>query len=158
MRTAAFALVLALCCAGFAGTAQAERATIGPHLGFNLDLDDPFLGIESRIDLTNISSNVILQLNPSFSYYFTDNIDLFNFALNLPFEFLIDDSVLRPFAAPGLALVHVSAGGGSDTDAQLVLLAGLLFRLGVVDPYFQIRVLIGDGSSAELMGGVLFAL
>ena len=158
MRLAAFLLAFGLTCAGLAGTAHAERVTLGPHLGYNLDVDDPLLGIESRIDLTNISSSVILQLNPSFSYYFVDNFDLFNFAVNVPFEFVIGGSSLRPFVAPGLGLVHVSAGGGSDTDLALVLLGGLLFRLGVVDPFFQLRVLIEDGSSAELMGGVLFEL
>lgn len=157
MRFVAFALAFGLACVGFAGTAHAERATLGPHLGYNLDIDDPLLGIESRIDLTNISSSVILQLNPSFSYYFVDNFDLFNFALNVPFEFVIGGSVVRPFIAPGLGLVHVS-NGGSDTDLALVILGGLLFRLGVVDPFFQLRVLIEDGSSAELMGGVLFEL
>ena len=162
MRSAALALALCLTfacfgCVCFVGVAHAERASIGPHLGYNLDIDDPLLGVESRIDLTNVGSSVILQLNPSFSYYFTDNIDLFNVAVNLPFEFVIGGSKLRPFVAPGIGFIHVS-NGGSDTDAALILLAGLLFRLGVVDPFIQLRVMINDGSSADLMGGVLFVL
>jgi hypothetical protein len=118
---------------------------------------DPFLGVESRIDLTRVGSSVILQLNPSFSYYFVDNIDLFNLSLNLPFEFVIGGSKLRPFVAPGFGLYHFS-NGGSDTEAALMLLAGLLFRLGVVDPFIQLRVAIADESWADLMGGVLFEL
>jgi hypothetical protein len=157
MRSLAYALVLLLATLGSVGVAHAERATIGPHLGFNLDFDDPFLGVESRIDLTNVGSSVILQLNPSFSYYFVDNVDLFNFCVNMPFEFVIGGSKLRPFAAPGFGLLHWS-NGGSHTDAALMLLAGLLFRLGAVDPYVQLRVAIGDDTLADLMGGVLFAL
>ena len=159
MRSAAFALALALALAGVGSgnVAHAERATLGPHLGFNLDFDDPLLGIESRIDLTNVGSSVILQLNPSFSYYFVDNIDLFNVSLNLPFEFVIGGSKLRPFLAPGLGLFHYS-NGNSNSEAALMLLAGLLFRLGVVDPYVQLRVAIADNTLADLMGGVLFEL
>jgi hypothetical protein len=157
MRSAALALAFGLACACFANVAHAERATLGPHLGFNLDFDDPFLGVESRIDLTSVGSSVILQLNPSFSYYFVDNIDLFNFSLNLPFEFVIGGSKLRPFVAPGFGLYHFS-NGGSNTEAALMLLAGLLFRLGVVDPFIQLRVAIADESWADLMGGVLFEL
>ena len=161
MRCAALALAFALAFTGHGigsgSVARAERATLGPHLGYNLDLDDPFLGVESRIDLTNVGRSVILQLNPSLSYYFVDNFDLFNFSLNLPFEFVIGGSKLRPFAAPGLGLFHYS-NGGSNTEAALMLLAGLLFRLGVVDPYVQLRVAIAEESLADLMGGVLFEL
>ena len=158
MRSAVLAAALVLAGTCLCTEAHAERATLGPHLGFNLDLDDVFIGIESRIDLTNAGSHVILQLNPSFSYYFTDNIDLWTVALNLPFEFVISGSKLRPFAAPGLVLLHWSNDGGSDTDAGLNLLAGLLFRLGAVDPFVQLRVAIADDSMADLMGGVLFKL
>jgi hypothetical protein len=159
MRSAALRLALAFAVAGgcFASIAHAERATLGPHLGYNLDFDAPLLGVESRIDLTNVGSSVILQLNPSFSYYFVDNVDLFNFSLNLPFEFVIGGSKLRPFVAPGFGLYHFS-NGGSHSEGALMLLAGLLFRLGVVDPFIQLRVGIADASWADLMGGVLFEL
>jgi hypothetical protein len=69
---------------------------------------------------------------------------------------VIGGSKLRPFVA-GFGLYHFS-NGGSDTEAALMLLAGLLFRLGVVGPYIQLRVAIADESWADLMGGVLFEL
>jgi hypothetical protein len=123
----------------------------------NFDYDDAFIGLEGRCDVADVSSNVILQINPSFSYYFTDVIDVFNFSLNLPFEFQINDSVLRPMVAPGIGLWHFS-NGGSETDLTLNLIGGLLFYLGPVEPFVQLRIYIGDGSGAELMGGLLFRL
>ena len=159
MRSILVALVLFGSLFGAASLAHAERTTLGPHLGLNFDYNDPLIGLEGRIDLANLTRTVILQIDPMFSYYFTDNIDVFNFSLNMPFEFEITGSVLRPFIAPGLAVIHVSAdAGGSDTDAALALLFGLLFRLDAVDPFVELRVLIGDNSMAELIGGVLFRL
>jgi hypothetical protein len=140
-----------------AAPVRADRATLGPHFGVNFDFDDAFLGLEGRIDIADLGSSVILQINPSFSYYFTDNIDVFNFSLNFPFEFKIDDSVLRPMVAPGIGIWHFS-NGNSETELALNLIGGLLFYLDVVEPFVQLRVYVGDGSGAELMGGVLFRL
>jgi hypothetical protein len=140
-----------LCCAS---PVHAERNTLGPHFGINFDMEDAFLGLEGRFDVGNVGSSAIIQINPSFSYYFREGDDAFNFSLNVPFEFPIDGTVARPFAAPGIAIWH----GGSDTDVALNLIGGVLFALDPVEPFVQLRVSIGDGSSAELMGGVLFRL
>ena len=134
--------------------AHAERATIGPHLGVNFDVDDLLLGGESRIDVATLGTSVIVQLNPSFSYYFVDNYTLFNISFNVPFEFVIEGSKLRPFTAPGLGLF----AGDGGSDLKLNVLGGLLFRLDAVDPFVQLRIAFIDGSTVDLMGGVLFRL
>lgn len=154
LAIAALAVAGALLCAA---PARADRITLGPHFGVNFDFDDAFLGLEARFDVADVGSSAILQINPSFSYYFTDNSDVFNFSLNLPFEFQINDSVLRPMVAPGIGIWHVS-NGNSDTEITLNLIGGLLFYLDPVEPFVQLRVYLGDGSGAELMGGVLFRL
>jgi hypothetical protein len=139
-----------------AATAHAERNTLGPHFGWNFDADDPLIGIEGRFDVANLGSSAILQLNPSFSYYFTHS-HTFNLSFNVPFEFLISGSVVRPFAAPGLAIFHWS-GGGDTTDVKLNLIGGVLFHLESVEPFVEIRLAVGDGDTADLIGGVLFRL
>jgi hypothetical protein len=153
------AIVAVFACAAlcFAAPARADRSTLGPHFGVNFDFDDAFIGLEGRFDVADVGSSAVLQINPSFSYYFTDNVDVFNFSLNFPFEFQINDSVLRPMAAPGIGLWHFS-NGSSETEVVLNLIGGLLFYLDGVEPFVQLRVYLGDGSGAELMGGVLFRL
>lgn len=141
-----------------AASAHAERNTLGPHFGINFDVDDPFIGVEGRFDIANIGRSAIVQVNPTFSYYFTDNVDLFNFSLNFPFEFKIGDSVLRPLFAPGLGIYHLSWDNDSNTEVTLNLLGGLLFFLPPVEPFVQLKVAIGDDSMAELLGGILFQL
>ena len=138
-----------------ASRALAERNTLGPHLGYNFDGDVPFIGVEGRFDVATIDPTVIVQLNPSFSLY-VDRHPGLNFSFNVPFEFQIHDSVLRPFAAPGIAIFHSTAGGG--TDVRLNLIGGLLFHLQALEPFVQLRFIVGGGVSAELMGGLLFRL
>jgi hypothetical protein len=139
--------------------AQAERNTLGPHLGVNFDYDDPFIGVEGRIDLTRLNPNLILQLNPSFSFYFLDGpADLFNISVNVPFEFRANETI-RPFFAPGIGIWHWDwDGDDGDTELMLNLIAGVLFIVPPVEPFVQLRVAVGDSSFAELMGGVLFRL
>lgn len=148
---AAAALVLLL---ASAPTAHAERATIGPHVGYNFDGEDLLLGVESRIDLGNAGRSVIVQLNPSLSYYFFENVDVFNLSLNVPFEFVIGGSVLRPFIAPGLALFF----GDFGEDLRLNLIGGLLFKLDAVEPFVQLRAAVIDGDVVDLMGGLLIRI
>lgn len=147
--TCALALLLL-----FTPTAHAERATIGPHVGYNFDGEVLLLGAESRIDLTQAGRSVIVQLDPSLSYYFFEDFSLFNFSLNVPFEFIVGDSVLRPFVAPGLALFF----GDPDEELRLNLIGGLLFKLDAVEPFVQLRAAVIDGDVVDLMGGLLIRL
>jgi hypothetical protein len=140
----------------------AKRSTLGVHVGDNLEWDTVLLGVEGRFDLVGVGSRAILQLNPTFSYYFDDddnNLAIFNFSLNLPFEFQVGDSVLRPFFAPGLGVLHWSRDRVDDeTDLKLNLIGGLLFYLAPVELFVQCKVQIGDGTEAEIIGGILFQL
>ncbi|MFI5307993.1 MAG: hypothetical protein ACHQ53_11600 [Polyangiales bacterium] len=150
--------LLLLPCLAFASPAHAERNTLGPHLGFSFDSNDVFLGAEGRFDVAEIDQSVIVQLNPSFSLYFVHNVNVFNFSFNVPFEFKIHDSVLRPFAAPGLG-IYAFTGRGGEARVRLNLIGGLLFKLRPpLEPYVQIRLVAGGGIAAELMTGLLFRL
>jgi hypothetical protein len=160
MRFSNLALLsAALLTSAVASPARAERNTIGPHLGVNFDYDDPFIGVEGRIDLARLNPNLILQLNPSFSLYFLDGpADMFNISVNVPFEFRVNET-LRPFFAPGLGIWHWDWDGrDGDTELMLNLIVGLLFILPPVEPFFQLRIAVGDSSFAELMGGILFRI
>lgn len=143
------------------------RSSIGPHLGVNFDGDDFYLGLQGRVGVYEITPTVLLDLYPSASYYFVGNRGpydwtLLNFSFDVPFEFVIENSVLRPYAAPGLGIWYASfdtpVGSDSNIDLSLNLVGGLLFALGGVEPFFELRILIDGGASAELRGGVLFVL
>ena len=144
------------------------RSSIGPHLGLNFDAEDAYLGLQGRVGVVEITPTVLLQLYPNASYYFTGDPGptVINFSFDVPFEFVIRNSVLRPYAAPGLGIwyLHWDTRVGDDTglDLTLNLLGGLLFALQGVEPFVELRLIVGGGYGndldAELRGGVVFVL
>jgi hypothetical protein len=153
-------LALSIVCAAlaFAPSAQAEGG-IGPHLGLNFEGDDPvFIGLGGRVDIARVADNVQLQIDPSLAYYFVENATVFHIAVSFPFEFRIQDSVLRPFTGAGLSLFWVDQNDASDLQPRLNLLGGLAFALESIKPFFELRIILGHGSGFELLGGVFFNL
>jgi hypothetical protein len=144
---------------GLSAPSRASAETLlGPHLGVNFDWGELFLGGELRADIAEISPQVKLQLDPSLSLALFDRGTAIDFGCNVPFQFLVSDSPVRPFVAPGLSLVHYTARHGSDTQLYLNLIGGVLFDLHGIDPFVQLKVMVPHGSMAELMGGVLFKI
>ena len=148
--------LLALLALVFSPARASAEVSIGPHLGINFDWDEPVIGGEVRADLAQLSPSVQLQIDPTLSLAFPGDGTIFDLSVNLPFQFTINDSVLRPYVAPGLAFLHWSGHRGSDSNLFLNLIGGLLFDLGSVDPFVQLKVMIPHGSLVELLGGVLF--
>lgn len=144
----------------FAPTQVYADAGLGPHVGLNFDWNEALVGAEARIDVAQLSQSVVMQLDPSFTLAFLGGGVAMDISLNLPFQFVIRDSVIRPFSGPGLALIHYTGGAGGTSVSELYLniLGGLLFDLGTVDPFVQLKVMLPHGSMAELLGGVIFTL
>ena len=46
----------------------------------------------------------------------------------------------------------------SDVDLGLDIVGGLLFELGSVEPWFELRLIAGAGPDVEIRGGVQFVL
>ena len=156
-----FALILTALLLTAVVTAPKAHAEggIGPHLGLNFEGADPvFLGLGGRVDIARVADSVQLQIDPSLAYYFVDNATVFHLAVSFPFEFRIQNSVLRPFTGAGLSLFYVNVNDNSDIRPRLNLLGGLAFALQSVKPFFELRIILGHGSGFELLFGVFFNL
>ena len=159
LRTFVLPCALALLALSSLPQRASAEVGLGPHLGYNFDWDEPVIGGELRADIARVSRSVQLQIDPTLSLAFLGaNTVVFDISLNLPFQFEINDSVLRPYLAPGLAFLHSSGHWGSDSNLFLNLIGGLLFDFGKVDPFVQLKIMIPHGSLVELVGGVLFEL
>lgn len=145
-------------------TTQAQGLKIGPHIGFNMDGSDLFLGVGTQFNLPikerQMWGNIALDLYP-----FIKNVTSTRVSTN----------VLLPFRLAGLQLY---GGGGllaqfqkydlpagsnlddSDTDIGLNLKAG--FLLGSdgdgYRPFVEFDQTVGAGSDFSLRGGIFMAI
>lgn len=133
--------------------AQTHRAHIGPRVGYNLDSESALLGFQVSLPLARF-----LELYPSYDYYFTDGPgSLMAFNVDLKYRFS-GQGWSWLYAGGGLGIMRFSGGGASNTDTGANLMVGLESLRGLIHPFAEFRILLNDGSSAQLMGGLNFTL
>jgi hypothetical protein len=157
---------LALVAAGLllAGGAQAQRRTasggtytpidpirIGAHAGYNFDVDQLVLGAQATLPLTRM-----IEIYPSFDYYFVDVGTLW--ALNADLKIRPPTPQGALYVGGGLNYLHFSDAGVSNGDTNLNLLGGFELRRQPLHPYAEARLILGNGSAFQLVGGVSFNL
>jgi hypothetical protein len=144
------------------GGAQREASAqfrIGPHLGYNFDVEELYIGADAWIGLFTLSETIELHGMPSFSYYVgTEFVTLFVLDLDLTLKFDVADMV-APYAFGGLGISFASVDDTdiSDTEFDFNLGGGALFLPdGMLEPFTELRLRLGDSSSVELRAGLLF--
>jgi hypothetical protein len=126
--------------------ATAPTPRFGPHLGYNLDVEELLVGAQLSWGITPR-----VDLYPSFDYYFVDGISMWG---------LNADLKVRPptrygafYVGGGLNYTRRSVGGSGSGDTGLNLLAGLEGRRGRSAPYVEAKFILGDGSMFQIVGG-----
>jgi hypothetical protein len=157
---------LALAVAGLvlAGGVQAQQRTasggiytpidpirIGAHAGYNFDAEDFVLGAQATMPLTRM-----FEIYPSFDYYFQDIGTLW--ALNVDLKVRPPTPQGALYVGGGMNYLHFSAAGVSNGDVNLNLLGGFELRRQPLHPYAEARLILGNGSAFQLVGGVSFDL
>jgi hypothetical protein len=147
------ALFAALCLLLPIREAQADVG-VGPHLGVNLENGDLHLGADVVIDIAQISPSVKLAVWPSYAHIFRDDADDGDlFAVDFPFVFAIDGSIVSPYVGPGLALSIFD-----DARLRLDVIGGMFFAAGPVRPFTGLALRFIDDTNVDLLIGVLFEL
>ena len=161
MRIVTRWLVAVVLLAALAGSAEAQRrgrgrgraapATarphIGGHLGYNFDTDGLLLGAQLTYPITPR-----VDLYPSFDWYAIDPGSFW--ALNFDVRFRPPSRYGAFYVGGGINYSRFSAGGGSASDTNLNLFTGLEGRRRRVWPYVEAKLIVGDGSSFQLAGGL----
>jgi hypothetical protein len=146
MRTSRISLIAAALSLAAAVPCIAQGAELGFHFGVNFDSDDALVGAQLAVPLGRR-----VDLYPSFDYYFIDPGTLN--ALNIDIRFRQPARTIAPYLGGGLNIL--SRDGNSDTGVGLF--GGLAGR-GPTRPYIELRALLHDDSSLQLVGGVSFRL
>jgi hypothetical protein len=131
------------------------QVSIGPHAGLNLDAGSVHLGADVIVEISQLSETVTLGVWPSYAHVFIDGgHDVELFGVDFPFMFEIDDSIVTPFAAPGLGLAFYG-----DTSLKVNLIGGLFLEAGGgVRPFTELAIRLVNGTYVDLLFGVVFEL
>lgn len=146
---AASAAVATLCSLGT--TAQAQGRA-GFRLGMNLDSDDALVGAQLVAPLTPQWS-----FYPSLDVYLPENGSLIGLNIDIK-HVLTTAGGPRIFLGGGLNLLRASNGGASNTDTGADVFFGLEGRRSSVRPFGEVRLLLHDNTSLQLVGGLNFVL
>jgi len=148
----AIAIAVGVLLAGTPHTARAQRSHIGPHAGYNFDIERGLIGAQLLLPVGRL-----VELYPSFDYYFVDGGSLIGLSGDLKFRVPTGGpSVL--YVGGGVNFLRASAGGSSNTDTGWDILFGLESRIGMTHPYIEGRVLNHSGSAFQLVAGLNLTL
>jgi hypothetical protein len=127
----------------------------GGHLGLNLDEGDIHIGGDLLFPIAELSPNVRLSVWPSVAYVFVhDGHDVLLLGADLPFEFLLRDSIVSPFVGPGLGLAI-----NDQAQLKLNVIGGLFINTNAgVRPFGELALRFVRGTYVDLLFGVLFEL
>ena len=144
--------VLLSMAAASAANAQTHRLHLGPRVSYNFDAEVLGLGGQLSVPVARH-----LEFYPSVDYYFVDVGNLLAINADLKYR-LSTENVNWLYLGGGLSIARASAGGASATDAGLNLFAGAESLRGNIHPFGELRLTIGDGSSAQVAFGLNFTL
>jgi hypothetical protein len=147
-RAAASALLVAL----LAVPVSAQRAHVGPHGGYNFDSNRGLAGAQMLLPIAPL-----IELYPSFDYYFANGATQLAFSGDLKLRFPIGGGT-DPYFGGGVNVLHSSTAGGSGTDTGWDLVFGLESRRGVTHPYVEGRVPQHGASQFHLVAGLNITL
>lgn len=134
-----------------AAVAVVPRPHLGGHVGYNFDVEELLLGAQLSYPITPR-----LDLYPTFDYYFIDPGSLW--ALNLDVKYRPPTRYGAFYVGGGLDYSRSSVSGTNTSDTNLNLLAGWEGRRRRTWPYFEARLILGDGSSFQLAGGLSWGI
>lgn len=135
-----------------AAHAQTHRLHLGPHVSYNFDAEVVGIGPQLSVPVARH-----LEFYPSFDYYFVDNGSLIGINADLKYR-LASENMNWLYLGGGLNISRASAGGVSASDAGLNLFAGAESLRGNIHPFAELRLMVGDGSTAQVAFGLNFTL
>ncbi len=147
--TAAVALALV---ATTTAAAQTNRTHIGPRLGYNFDAEVVTIGGQLSFP---IGRN--LEFYPSADFHLVDEGSLFGVNVDIKYR-LPGTNVRWLYIGTGLGILSRSVDDFDNTDTGLNVFVGAESLRGRVHPFIEGRVLVADGSMAQLVGGLNFTL
>ncbi|MCC6319357.1 MAG: hypothetical protein IT361_16920 [Gemmatimonadaceae bacterium] len=149
IRLAPVLLVVTLLAGARGAAAQAAGPTLGgPRVTYNFDVEEAAIGGQFIIPL-----NSRFDFYPSLDIFLPDDGSLFAINADLRFHPAPRDAA-QLYLGGGVNISRAAYRGRSNSDAGVNLFAGLEGRSGVIRPFGELRVILSDGSSVQMAGGL----
>ena len=136
---------------GARSRAAAPAPRLGAHLGYNFDADAAILGAQASFALAPS-----FDLYPSFDFYLVDAGSFWG--LNLDVRYRPPTRYGLFYVGGGINYSRFSNNGFGGNDTNLNLVGGVEGRRRRATPYGELRLIIGSGSSFQIVGGVSWRL
>ena len=136
--------------------AQTSRVHIGPHIGYNFKIEDPYIGVQASFPVGRR-----LEFYPSFDWYLVgDGASVFGANGDLKWRVAHSDSRWRwLYIGGGLNLTFTKPeGGDTDTRAGGNLFVGAESLRGRIHPFAEGRVTLRRGTMFQVQGGLNITL
>ena len=131
--------------------AQSGRAHLGPRLSYDFDFEEFGVGAQLSVPVARR-----LEFYPSFDYFFVERGSLTQLNIDLKYRVPADFNWL--YVGAGLNVTRRAVNDVDFNDTGLNLFGGYESMRGRVHPFVEVRVIAGDGSRAQLAGGLNFTL
>lgn len=152
MRVRHTLLLAGLLLTGLSVPTHAQRAHIGPHFGYNFDMDRALIGAHMLLPL---STDV--ELYPSFDYYLVNSGTRIGLSGDLKFRMPTGYGSAF-YLGGGVDYQNASAGAVSNNDTGWDLLFGFESRRGVSHPYLEGRIVGHGNASFQIGAGLNFTI
>ena len=152
IRLAAAILAIgALATVGHSAAAQTRNTHLGPRLIYDFDFEE--FGVGAQLSVP-IARN--LEFYPSFDYFFVDPGSVMQFNVDLKYRVPADFDWL--YVGAGANITRIEFGDTDHHDTNLNLFGGYESLRGRVHPFVEVRVIAGNGSRAQIAGGLNFTI
>jgi hypothetical protein len=135
-----------------AAQAQTHRSHFGPRVSYDFDAEVTGLGVQLGLPVAHH-----LEFYPSFDVFLVDRGS--SLGINADLKYRIGRADLSwLYVGTGLHIAHRSINSVSNNDSRLNLFTGVESLRGRVHPFGELRLMLGNGSSAQLAGGLNFTM
>jgi hypothetical protein len=136
-----------------AGLASAQASTrVGPRIGYDFQSDEAVLGASLTVPISTR-----IEFYPSIDIYTPDRGNKVGFNGDVK-VYLPTRASYDLYAGGGLGIVNQNLGDVSNTDVGVNLLFGIASRVGAINPFGEAKLLIHDDTQLVLLAGMNFRM
>ena len=130
------------------------QASVGPHAGVDLGIDEYSLGVQGLIPFAQVGPNAQAAAYPNVDLFFFGDSTIVGVDADLVFRFAVNTLPIIPYAGVGLGLTYETLDQFEETTFNFNVLGGVGLDTGApVEPFVESEAsLFGNDTVALIIG------